>query len=85
MSMIEKVARAIADRRIAEYGDYAGSGIREVEYAYARAALGAMKDPTKDMITAFVDDDVDKDLARARYCAMISAALNGGEGSGNVG
>ncbi len=37
--LLERCARAVADARLREWGDYAGLDIRPVEYEYARAVL----------------------------------------------
>lgn len=41
--LIERCARAVADARLREWGDYAGLEIRPVEYEYARSVLEVLR------------------------------------------
>lgn len=78
MSMVERVAQSIAERRgIAP--EQRSDGMMAVFRMDARAAVEAMRDPTRGMIAAADDEDSDKYVARGRaissWQAMIDAAL----------
>ena len=81
MTMIEKVARAIyASHPFNDNHDSPHPGFdgltpdwRETLFANARAALEAMREPTPEMLAAFVDGD-DPGYT-ADWQAMIDAAL----------
>lgn len=73
-SMIEKVARAIADQT--------GMGHRWTEHRHeARAAIKAMREPTEAMVfaSAKLSQPVHRSDAYLIWQAMIDAALNEGE------
>jgi hypothetical protein len=90
-SMIERVARAICrangrDPDRLEPGDAPGidGQLPNGDPAHfvwkhymdeARAAIEAMRSPTRDVLTAFVDADVDTFVAGVRWEAAIDAAL----------
>lgn len=89
--MVERVARALAERRIREVRKWDTKPDRPVEmlcaavdYAWpeyvdeARTAIEAMMEPTGQMLVAARDawDAIGKrDLAAVAYTAMIAAAL----------
>ena len=74
MSMIERVARAIAEANMEDFDE-----TPFLHEAMAIAAIEAMGEPTDEMIEAGVTADWGKTLgsrATGTYRAMIHAALN---------
>lgn len=74
-SMVERVARAIVDRRHGK-----GAFIHGENLADARAAIEAMREPTEEMREAWGAEDCDDHPAEChinprRWSAMIDAAL----------
>jgi hypothetical protein len=81
MSMREKIARAMAAKDSGPEGsalfDIHWQEFQDGYLAGADAALDALAEPTRDMLTAFVDAETDFETARIRYIAAIKAAKDG--------
>lgn len=81
MSKVEEVARAIAKTQGFDLPHdmtlpYAAGSRVGKAMAAARAAIEAMREPTRNILTAFVDADTSIEDARVRWEAAIDAALN---------
>lgn len=79
MSMLERVARAIAASQ-GMRDHYFGDNTMRVYAPLARAAINAMREPT-DAMAEFAEDNFDRNGDNIRVCwrAMISTALSEAE------
>lgn len=80
MTMREKIARAMysSQNRDDDWIYHEDDGPVRAEYrAMADAVLDILMEPTRDMLTAFVDAETDLETVRTRYRAMIQAAKDG--------
>lgn len=87
--MVERVARAIAQVREqngaapydgwdAIHGEHAARRLREHLFEDARAAIAAMREPTKAMVEAGLRDDyslIEADCTEMQWERMIDTAL----------
>lgn len=73
--MVERVAKAIRDTN----ANTVGLTFTELSEAMARAAIEAMREPTPEMMQAYVHAFVSKDRFEGEkvYGQMIDAALGG--------
>lgn len=87
--MVERVKVALIDADVKWYAERHPSvpeqEIRDLTdddnyRAIARAAIKAMREPTRDVLSAFVDADTSFDDAKTRWECAIDAALSEVEG-----
>lgn len=74
--MSEMVDRVEDEIMMAMNGDPKGGSFSRAAYA----AIKAMREPTRDMLSAFVDADTSFDDAKTRWESAIDAALSEVEG-----